>query len=154
MSKAPTFDLAEAHRHFAAECFNRAWDLIEQQDRTPEDDRLMIALSQASIFHWLNRSDCTPERLSIGFWQASRIQAILGRSDEARRHAETSLNYSRSLAPFYIGYAYEALARAEVVAGDLRAAAAHLRHARLHAEGIENTDHRTMLLKDLDSLGA
>jgi len=154
MPAAPTFDLAAAHKYFAADCFNKAWDLIEKPERTSEDDRLMVALNQASIFHWLNRADCTSENLSVGFWQASRIQTLLGRADEARRHAETCLSYSHSLKPFYVGYAYEALARAEFMAGDLATGEAHLQHAQRHAASIENKDHQTMLLKDLESLKA
>ena len=51
MAKAPEFDLEAAHRYFAAHCFNTAWDLIEKKNRTPEDDRMMVALNQASLFH-------------------------------------------------------------------------------------------------------
>ena len=152
MPLAPTFDLDAAHKYFAADCFNKAWDLIEKPDRTPEDDRLMVALNQASIFHWLNRADCTSKNLSVGFWQASRIQALLGRAEEARRNAETSLSYSHSLKPFYIGYAYEALARAEFMAGNLAKGHEHLHAAELHAGEIERMEHRKMLLKDLDSI--
>ena len=152
MPAAPTFDLAAAHKYFAADCFNKAWDLIERTERTPEDDRLMVALNQASLFHWLNRADCTSENLSVGFWQASRIQALLGRTDEARRQAETCLSYSHSLEPFYVGYAYEALARAEFMAGSSVKGNEHLQNARRHAASVENKDHQAMLLKDLDSL--
>jgi hypothetical protein len=152
MPATPTFDLAAAHKYFAADCFNKAWDLIEKPERTPEEDRLMVALNQASIFHWLNRADCTSENLSVGFWQASRIQALLGRADEARRQAETSLSYSHSLAPFYLGYAYEALARAEFLAGNSANGHEHLQSAKLHAASVENKDHQAMLLNDLNSL--
>jgi hypothetical protein len=152
MPVAPTFDLAAAHKYFAADCFNKAWDLIEKPERTSEDDRLMVALNQASIFHWLNRADCTSENLSVGFWQASRIQALLGRTDEARRHAETCLSYSHSLNPFCIGYAYEALARAEFMAGNSAKGHEHLQSAQRHAASVEKLDHQNMLLKDLDSL--
>jgi hypothetical protein len=152
MPTAPTFDLAAAHKYFAADCFNKAWDLIEKAERTAEEDRLMVALNQASVFHWLNRLDCTSENLSVGFWQASRIQALLGTAAEARRHAETCLNYSHGLEPFYLGYAYEALARAELLAGDSVKAKEHLANARSQAAGIQKKDHQTMLLKDLESL--
>lgn len=152
MPAAPAFDLAAAHKYFAADCFNKAWELIEKPDRTPDDDRRMVALNQASIFHWLSRADCTALNLSVGFWQASRIQALLGSADEARRQAETSLGYSRSLEPFYLGYAYEALARAEFLAGDIAKGHEHLESAKRHAERVENKDHRSMLLRDLDSL--
>ena len=152
MPNAPTFDLAAAHKYFAADCFNKAWDLIEKPERTAEEDRLMVALNQASVFHWLNRPDCTSENLSVGFWQASRIQALLGRAAEAQRHAETCLSYSQDLEPFYLGYAYEALARAAFLGQDSAKATEHLKKARSHAARIEKKDHQTMLLKDLDSL--
>jgi tetratricopeptide (TPR) repeat protein len=152
MPAAPTFDLAAAHKYFAADCFNKAWDLIEKPQRTPEEDRLMVALNQASLFHWMNRADCTSENLSVGFWQASRIQALLGKADEARRQAETCLSYSDSLAPFYVAFAYEALARAEFLAGDSLRASEHLQSAKRHAGNVENKNHQAMLLKDLNSL--
>jgi hypothetical protein len=71
-------DVAAAHKHFSAACFNQAWDLIDKLDCTEADDCLMVALNQASIFHWMNRPDCTDMNLSVGYWQASRIQALLG----------------------------------------------------------------------------
>ena len=105
------FDLVAAHKHLSAWCFNRAWDLIEKPDRTEAEIRLMEALSYVSIFHWISRQDCTDKNLSVGYWQASRIQALIGNAQEAMRHARTCLGYSTNLEPFYLGYAYEALAR-------------------------------------------
>lgn len=154
MPPTPSFDLAAAHRYFAADCFNQAWDLIDKPGRTPEDDRLMVALNQASIFHWLQRPDCSAQQLSVGYWQASRIQALLGRADEARHQGEICLGYSHTLDPFYLGYAYEALARAEFLAGNPAKGQAHLDSARLQAAKVDDQDHRAMLLKDLESLGA
>src|SRR5208282_6386095 len=118
MLKPPTFDVAAADRYFAAYCFNAAWDLIEKADRTAEDDRQMITLNQASIFHWTRRPDCTDRNLSIGYWQASRIQALVGNAVESRRHGETCFGYSGALEPFYLAYAHEALARAACLAAD------------------------------------
>jgi hypothetical protein len=57
VTTSPDSDVAAAHRFFAAHCFNHAWELIEKPDGLPEEDRLMVALNQASIFHWLNRPD-------------------------------------------------------------------------------------------------
>jgi hypothetical protein len=62
MAKAPEFDLEAAHKYFAAHCFSRAWDLIDKKDRTPEDDRMMVALNQASLFHWSHRPDNDDKR--------------------------------------------------------------------------------------------
>jgi hypothetical protein len=152
MAPTPEFDASEGHKYFAAHCFNRAWDLIEKSNRTPEDDRLMVAMNQASIYHWLNRDDCDNRRLSIGYWQASRIQALIGHATEARRFAEVSLSYSAGLKPFYVGYAYEALARAEFLAGNAVEAAARLETAKAHAARVDEKGERELLQKDLATL--
>jgi len=152
MSTGPDFDLSTAHRFFAAHCFNQAWDLIDKTGRTREDDRLMIALSHASLYHWLNRPDCSPQKLSVSYWQLSRIHALLGHTGEALRYAEDCLEYSQGLAPFYVGYAYEALARAAVVAGAMDRAREFKQQALAVAEQITNTDERDLLLADLKQL--
>jgi hypothetical protein len=152
MPTPPDFDLAAAHKYFAAQCFNRAWDLIEKTDRTPEDDRLMESLNQASIYHWLQRSDCSSQNLSVGYWQASRIQAILGHAPEALRHARVCLSYSEGLVPFYLGYAHEALARAHALAGNVSASAQALRQAFELAGQVEDKSDREALLADLKQL--
>ncbi len=152
MPTTPAFDLVAAHKYFAAQCFNQAWDLIEKPDRTPADDRLMEALSQASIYHWLQRADCSDQNLSVGYWQASRIQAILGNAPEALRHAQVCLAYSAGLEPFYRGYAHEALARAQALAGNSAEAAEHCKAAIELAGEIKEKSEREALLSDLKSL--
>ena len=151
-SRGPKFDVAAAHEYFAADCFNKAWDLLEKPNRTPEDERLMVALNQASIYHWLNRPDCEPRHLSVGYWQASRIHAVLRNAAEARRYADVCLSYSEDLAPFFVGYAHEALARAALVANDAAKARQHLAIATKHAAQVGPQDDRELLIKDLDEL--
>jgi hypothetical protein len=154
MPKAPEFDIVAAHKYFSAHCFNSAWDLIEKTDRTSDDDRLMVALNQASIFHWLQRDDHDNQHLSVGYWQASRIQAILGNAAEALRWAEVCLSYSGELKPFYLGYAHEALARAHSLAGDSRAAAHHLKLSHEFAARVGDKSERELLLADLNALNS
>jgi hypothetical protein len=55
---------------------------------------------------------CNVPAVETTSWQASRIQALIGNVQEAIHHAQTCLGYSANLEPFYLGYAYEALARA------------------------------------------
>jgi hypothetical protein len=78
MADDADFDADQAHRHFSASCFNLAWELIDKPDRTAEDDEQMVRLAQASLWHWTQRSDCTDKNLSIGYWQVSRVCALLG----------------------------------------------------------------------------
>ena len=130
MDNATVVDKQLAHRLFSTDCFNRAWELIDKSPRTPEEDRQMLLLSLTSLYHWTQRDDRTPRNLSVGYWQAARVLALLGQADKAREFAELCLEQSAAEGPFYVGYAREALARAELVAGRSAHATEHLRRAQ------------------------
>lgn len=154
MTNPPPFDLQSAHRYFSVECFNRAWDYIDKASRTPEEDEEMLRLSLASLWHWTQRADCSPVQCSVGNWQVARVYALLGQADNARRYAQRCRQVSQddSLAPFYLAYAYEALARAEMAAGEREAMNGYLEQARLLAERMRDPEARQMLLRDLESI--
>lgn len=48
----PTFDLPAAHRWFAIEFNNRAWDLVEAPIRTADEADEMLRLAHAAATHW------------------------------------------------------------------------------------------------------
>ena len=154
MSRQADFDLSAAHRHFAVECFNQAWELMDKAQRTPDEDEQMIRLSLASHWHWTQRAACTEENISVAYWQTSRIYAMLGQAENARRYARLCLEASRddSLPPFCLGYAYEALARAESLAGDQTQTSEYLREAQRVTETITDPDTKQMLLADLETI--
>lgn len=154
MSDESTFDLQAAHEYFSKECFNRAWDLIEQEERTEEEDEQMLHLSLASLWHWQQRPDCTAKELSIGYWQISRIFAITGRSDNARWYADKCLEVTENaeLPAFYIGYAYEALARAAMAGRNRSAMIGYLQEAHKYAAREENEEDRQLLVDDLATI--
>lgn len=154
MAKQPEFDLQAAHRYFSAHCFNSAWDLIDKPERTAEDNETMLQLSLASTWHWTQRPDCTPTNLSTGYWQTSRIYALLGQADNARRYGMLSLQTAEAggVPPFFLAYAYEALARAEMVAGNRAQMEAHLALARETAGRVKEAEERQLLEGDLDTL--
>ncbi|MFM8470231.1 MAG: hypothetical protein ACKODH_09715 [Limisphaerales bacterium] len=152
MNQPPPFDLALAHRWFSSDCFNRVWSLLDKSDRTPDESEAMTSLAHASLAHWRARADCTAQNLSIGYWQLSRVYAVLGQADNARRYGRLCLAVSSSEPPFYLGYAHESLARAERLAGNAAAAAEHLREARRLAAQVTEQDERTALEADLGGL--
>lgn len=157
MSSPPTqppIDVVASHRFFSAECYNKTWELMRKADRTPEEDILMVSLSHASVYHWTQRADCKPINVSIGFWQLSRVNAVIGRPTDAYSYAVLCLAKSDTLPPFYRAYAYEALARAEKLANNASAANAHLTMARSLAALVESAEERAMVCKDLDELDA
>ena len=152
MVHEPEFDASKAHRYFSAHCFNRAWELIEKAERTPAENEQMIRLSQVSLWHWIQRDDCTRANLSIGYWQVSRIYAILGRADDARRYGQLCLEQSDRDAPFLVAYAYEALARAEKTAGNGAMAEKYRVDALRHSQDVSSPEDREQILNDLKTI--
>lgn len=149
MNNAPPFDIGAAHKYFSADCFNKAWTLIEKANRTPLDDQQMLALSFASLWHWTQREDCSGRNLSIAHWQLSRIFSLLGDAANATRYGETCLQHSAAEPPFFLAYAHEALARAATLSGDTNRAARHVAEARSLAPLVDDAGDRAMLEKDL-----
>jgi hypothetical protein len=155
MTNEPDFNVDDAHKFFSAYCFNKAWELIEKDNRTPQDDEEMVRLSHASHWHWAQREDYGARNASIACWQTSRIYALLGQSENARRYGQLCLEASQGddSDPFLLGYAYEALARAEAVAKNKQQMEMYLQKAREAAEKINDAEDRQVLLADLETIG-
>lgn len=152
MSDKP-IDAAD-HEKYSAQCFNHAWDLMDKTDRSLDEDEEMLRLSMTSLWHWSQREDCTDQHQSIGYWQISRIHALLGRADEARRYGEFCLAKSAGadVAPFALAYAYEALARAESVAGNAEPRDKYIAESKKVVDTISDADTQKMLLDDLATI--
>lgn len=147
-------DLQAAHHWFAVECFNGAWDLLEREDRDEDDVAEMIHMAHASLWHWRRSEHGDPQRLAVGAWQLSRVYAVAGRSEEAHRYGDESLLLCRQhgLAPFYVAYAHEALARAAAMAGDGGERERQLGAARAVANQVEDESNRQALMDDLATI--
>lgn len=152
MSDKPDFDPQTVHRYFAATCFNLAWEYIDRPERTEEQGRAMLQAAMTSLWHWTQREDASPRNLSVGHWQVSRAFALLGQADLARRYAEISLALAGGEGPFHLGYAHEALTRAEMAGGNLEKAREHLARARACAAQVEDAEERDLLEADLRTM--
>lgn len=152
MPNQPDFDLQTVHRYFAANCFNKAWEFIDNHNRTTEEDLAMLQTAMASLWHWTQREDAEPKNLSVGYWQVSRVFALLGQAENARRYAEFSLKLAQGEGPFYIGFAYEALARAEMTAGNRVKMNEHLKRAREFADQVEDLEDKEVLMVDIGTM--
>jgi hypothetical protein len=145
------FDKQTAHRFFSADCFNRAWELIDKPDRSEADDRAMLLLSLASLWHWTQREDVTATNLSVGYWQVARVNVLLKDAVSARKYGALSLAQSQKegVEPFYLGYSFEALARAEALAGEREKADAYLQFARQACDQVTDPEEKKFLQDDL-----
>lgn len=153
-NKHTSFDLQSAHRHFAVTCFNETWKYIKKKRRTEEDKRAMLYAAMTSLWHWKQRRDATPTNYCISYWQVSRVYALLGDVENARLYGNLSLKASKGkgIDAVFTGFAYEALARAEAVAGRKAQRDAYLAKARRVAEKVTDVEDREALEDDLATI--
>jgi hypothetical protein len=141
-------------RQMAVDLFNRVWTLMEMADRTPEQDDEMIHAAHASRHHWAAVG--TGANLARGEWQISRVYVTVGRAEPALYHAGRCLAYCEAslddIADWDLPYAYEALSRAHVVAGNQEEAKRYAARARELAAEVEDEHDREHLDEDLATL--
>ena len=115
----PELDLA-TNRQLAAGLFNYTWSLLDKPDRTAEETDLLIHAAHASRWHWQKVGGAANR--ARGEWMCSRVYSVLGRGEPALWHAQRCLAITEAggegFEDWDRGMAYEALARAHVVAGD------------------------------------
>ncbi len=143
---------SDVRRQLAVELFNHVWTLLEQPDRSPADDDEMLHAAHASRYHWGEVGE--PVHLARGEWQCSRVYAVLGRSEPALWHAGRCLALceEHGFGDFDIAFAWEAIARANRVAGDGAAAERALATAHELAAAIKEDDDRELVLSDLETV--
>jgi hypothetical protein len=92
--------------------------------------------------------------MAIGYWQVSRVFALLRQAENARHYGELSLEAAKSdgVLPFYLGYAHEALARAEYVDGNQNEMEKHLITAHQVAASLTDPQEKKQMLRDLASI--
>ena len=141
------------HRQLGVDLFNGTWTLMEQADRTPDDDALMIHMAHASAYHWLQVG--TPENVARSHWQCSRMYTVLGRSEPAIYHAKLMLDVceQNDIGDWDLAFAYEALARAYAVARNSAESARWLTKAQAASGDITDEEDRDLLLTDLATIG-
>ncbi|WP_162606106.1 hypothetical protein, partial [Jiangella aurantiaca] len=140
------------HRRLGADLFNDTWRLMELEDRSPDDDVLMIHQAHASAYHWLQVG--TPQNVARSHWLCSRVYCVVGRAEPALFHARLVLStcQENGIGDWDLAFAYEALARAYAVAGDHDEARRHAEQARLASGDITTDEDREWLLSDLETI--
>lgn len=142
----------EMHRKFAADCFNQTWELLDKGNRTKDEDALMIHTAHASRYHWEQIGK--PLHFARGDWQISRVYAVLGFGVMSHRYAKRCLDWceKENLGDFDLAFAYESLARACSVSGDIAKVGGYIRLARDAAESIQKEADKAYLLSELKTI--
>ena len=139
-------------RQLAVDLFNHVWTLLAKPERTPAEDDEMLHSAHASRYHWGEVG--RPVNRARGEWQCSRVYAVLGRAEPALHHARRCLELCKAadVEDWDVPFAYEALARAHLVAGDAAEAARCEQLAREAGERIADAEDRDHLLAELGTL--
>lgn len=118
MSEVKKLTIPEAQKAFAVGIFNKVWELLETENRTAEDDELMINAAHASLYHW--RRIGKPLNFQRGEWMVSHVYIILGMKEPAMHHAQICLDLTEEhgFDDFDLGFCYEGYARAAALNGD------------------------------------
>jgi len=144
----------EAQRQLGVDYFNKTWTLMEKQGRTREDDDEMIHCAHASAYHWLQVG--TAANRARSEWQCSRVYAILGRVEPSLHHAGRCLELVEAnpgeMAEFDLPAAYEALARANLVAGNTAEARRYAELGRAETAKIADEDDRAIMEADFATI--
>ena len=142
-------DLAAWHRVLAPRAFNETWALLDTDGLTREEEEEMLAAAFAQRYHWYAVG--TERNRAIADWQVSRVAAVLGYEDLARRFGERSLEIAVefSLDPFVEGFAHEAIARAAAIVDDIETFTEHMELARAALTAVEDDEDREILQADL-----
>ncbi|MFW9851081.1 MAG: hypothetical protein ACFFF4_18295 [Candidatus Thorarchaeota archaeon] len=156
----PTKEELKLHRKMAAQYFNQTWDLMEKENRTKEDDDLMIHTAHASRYHWgiLVSSDkydeAGPENLERGEWQISRMYTVLKRPEPALHHAQRCLDICKEnkIGDWDIAFAYEAMARANSIAKNKEETNKFLKLAKEAGEKIKKKEDKDYLLSEIKTI--
>ena len=144
----------EEQRALAIQLYNTTWELIDKPDRMQDDDDEMLHRAHASRYLWGGVG--TAANRARGEWICSRVYTVLGRAEPALHHARRCLELVEShptdMEEWDLPAAYEAVARAHSVAGDLDEARRYVELGRQAASRIDSAEDRAPLEADFATI--
>ena len=149
----PDLDPA-TRRALAAGLFNYTWTLLETNPRSQAQDDEMIHAAHASRYHWGEVG--TGVNLGRGEWLCARVYSVLDRAEPALYHARRCVQLNEAnpeREDWDLPAAYEAMARASLVAGAAAEAASWKARAASALLDVSGAEDRSLIQADLDSLG-
>jgi len=151
---APPQLAPETHRALGIGLFNRTWDLLGMEHRTPAQDDDLIDTAHASAWHWRHVGNAA--NLARSHWMCSRVYSVLGRGEPAIHHAQRANEVLAAggdgIEDWDAAAAAESMARALAVSGDLAGAAEWKGRAVTALEAVADPEDRAVVEGDLATL--
>jgi hypothetical protein len=139
-------------KSLAINLFNETWDLMVKEERTPEENALMLHKAHSSCYLWSLEGN--PVNDARGEWQVARVYSLLGIGALALLHARRSLDLclDNGIGDFDLAFGYEAVARAFALVGDADQAAEYREKALEAADGVEEDDDREYVIREVGGI--
>jgi hypothetical protein len=152
MSEDKTFTEPEAQLHFAKQFNGKTWELLDKQERTQEENELLVDYAHASLAHW--RAAGTAVHLQRGAWMLARVNIVLGNTQMAMQYAQHCLELTEQhkdqLSDFDFAFAYECMARAQALAGNQVQAQKYIAMADKAGAAIKDEEDRQIFFDDFN----
>jgi len=130
--------------------FNFTWDLLEKENRTADDDAMMINAAHSSLYHWTKIGEAI--NLQRGEWMVAHVYTILAHRGEAIFHAVRCLEITEKnkIDDFDLAFAYEGYSRALALSGKKEDCEIYYNLAKKSANSIKKKGDKDYFLKVLD----
>jgi hypothetical protein len=144
-----TEEIARWRRRFAVEGNNRAWDLADKPDRSPEEDEEMVYAAYTAAYHWKQVGQ--PVNHARADVTLAHALSLAGQGAEALNYARRSLAHFES-APgedWDIAFAHLEMALAAAVLKERTLHAFHYSQATKLGQAIQGEEDRQIFLTEL-----
>ena len=146
----------DGHKLFSGTLYMLAGELIEKEDRTPEESDTMIQAAHASAYHWAQlKGHIDEERwiqsFAVGQSIINYAYLEIGDAGRALYHAKRCLEYfdKYGVQGFPDAYGYDGLAKAYDMAGDTKNRDDAIKKAIEAGNKIEEDNFRASFFEEL-----
>lgn len=143
----------EEHKDLGIQFFNQTWDFIDNDHKTQAEKMQLIDLAHGSKLHWVLSE---PPMINIvrADWLISHAYAHLDFGGLALSYAKICLEQTlnHKIKDFDLVFAYEAMARAYKILGDVSLCQAYLDKAYEAVKGVEKKEDKVYCISELDAL--
>lgn len=150
MTTEEVYTLEEAHQFFAKQTNQRIWQLLEKQNRTPQENDELLYAAHASCYHWLKVGSGLHQQR--GAYLIAKVYMNLQITDQAMYHAQRCValteTYQAEMADFDRAFACECLARVYAMRGNKKEALKYYNLAEEAGQHIQDAEDKEIFEAD------
>jgi|FLOH01.1.fsa_nt_gi hypothetical protein len=153
MSNTPKdTELSSWHRYFAIQNNNRAWTLVEQENRTPGENNEMLNTAHAAAFHWeYFAKELNSMRATM---LLAEVHALMNLGETAFQYAEVVKAYfiNQETPDWELAFTYAIHAHAAFSAGKIEIFKESYAEALKAIEAINDEEDRNIVMQTFKNI--